>query len=435
MFIDRRDAGRRLAAEVVRHLGPAHGDDIVVLGLPRGGVIVADEVARALGAPLDAILVRKLGVPSHPELAMGAIAEGGVHVLDEEVRRANNVDREALADVEQRERWVLDRVAESLRGARPPAPVYGRTVVVVDDGIATGATARAACAVVRQRGAARVVLATPVAPPDWTDRLAGVADEFVVVTTPERYHAVGQVYEHFDDVPDHDVTECLDHALAPPRPPVDDDVLLFIDDVIVPGHLTVPVDPIGVVVFAHGSGSGHHSPRNQHMAHALHDARVATLLVDLLTAEESRVRANNVDIGLLGRRLVAATERLRGQAALASVPVGYVGAATGAAAAFWAATHGSVPIAAVVSRGGRPDMADGCLADVHCPTLLVVGGDDEVALAVNRQAVFQLHCETRLAIVPGASHFFTEPGTLDTVANLARDWFVRHLAHGAMSAR
>ncbi len=217
--------------------------------------------------------------------------------------------------------------------------------------------------------------------------------------------------------------------------PYDHDVMVDLGAVRLPGRLTVPAEPVGAVVFAHGRGSSHHSPRNQRMAAALNDVRIATLLLDLLSPEEGTVRANNFDIPLLGRRLLVATQWLHRQPGLAGVPVGYVGAHTGAAAAFWAATEADEDIVTVVSRGGRPDLADARLHDVRCPVLLVVGGDDDLTLTVNREALFKLHCEVRLAIVPGATHYFSEPGTLDAVATLARDWFVRHLNRTSLSSR
>ena len=182
MFSNRTEAGRCLA-ERLAHL---RGRDVVVVGLPRGGVVVAAEVAQALAAPLDVIVVRKLGVPFQPELAMGAIGEEGVRVLNEEVLQLAKVTDDELADVERYERAELARRAARLRVGHERVPLAGREVVVVDDGIATGSTARAACEVARAEGAARVVLATPVAPEGWTTRLAGVADELVAVATPSR---------------------------------------------------------------------------------------------------------------------------------------------------------------------------------------------------------------------------------------------------------
>lgn len=207
-FADRADAGRRLADALSRHRGP----DTVVVGLPRGGVIVAAEVARALDAPLDVILVRKLGLPFHPELAMGAIGEGGVKVLNADVLAHSGVTDEQLTRVEADERSELERRAERYRHGRPPLRLEGRSVVIVDDGIATGATARAACEVARAAGAGKVVLAVPVAPEDWVDRLTGVADEFVAMFTPRSFGGVGQFYADFRQTTDDQVTDSLDRA-------------------------------------------------------------------------------------------------------------------------------------------------------------------------------------------------------------------------------
>lgn len=213
VFVDRADAGRQLG-ERLRYLrDPDAAADLVVLGLPRGGVQVAAEVAAALDAPLDVILVRKLGVPSMPELAMGAIGEGGVRiVLPETVRRAG-VTPEAFDDVERRERAELQRRAERFRGDRPRIPLTGRAAIVVDDGIATGSTARAACQVARAQGAARVVLAVPVAPADWVRALSDAADEFVSLITPPQLQAIGMWYSDFSQSSDDEVITSLRSAI------------------------------------------------------------------------------------------------------------------------------------------------------------------------------------------------------------------------------
>lgn len=212
-FTDRTEAGRRLAQELT-HL---RGADVVVVGLPRGGVPVAAEVASALGAPLDVIVVRKLGVPAQPELGMGAIGEDGVRILNPEVLRVTGASADDVARVEAAERRELERRAQRFRAGRPRVPVDGRVVVVVDDGIATGSTARVACQVARAHGAARVVLAVPGGPPDWTDRLAGDADELICVTTPPGFRAVGELYDDFTQVSDDEVVAVLDRAQGADR--------------------------------------------------------------------------------------------------------------------------------------------------------------------------------------------------------------------------
>lgn len=207
-YRDRADAAARLADEVVRH---RPGRNLVVLGLPRGGVPMARIVGDQLGAPVDVILVRKLGVPGHAELAMGAIGEGGIRVLDDDLVGRLAVGGDEVAAVEVAERTELDRRAVSYRLGRAPTDLSGRTAVIVDDGVATGATAKAACAVVRAAGARRVVLAVPVAPADVDVTFAGIADHVICLRRPHRFGAVGQFYAHFDAVTDAEVITALAH--------------------------------------------------------------------------------------------------------------------------------------------------------------------------------------------------------------------------------
>lgn len=432
MFVDRVQAGRRLASQ----LQDLRDQPAVVLGLPRGGVPVALEVAAGLDAPLDVIVVRKLGVPFQPELGMGAIGEGGVRIINDEVVRLAGVTDRELAQVVERERAELKRRARRFRGDRPRVPLEGRIAVVVDDGIATGSTARAACQVARAQGAARVVLAVPVAPPRWTERMGGSADAYVCLEAPEPFFAIGQFYADFSQTTDDEVIACLQRAPAPQPvaaavaaddPPLRDEEVTA-GPVRLGGHLTVPEQPTGVVVFAHGSGSSRHSPRNRFVANALNQAGLATLLFDLLTPAEEHDRANVFDIELLADRLAGVTGWLRDQSEVAGLRVGYFGASTGAAAALWAAANPGAAIAAVVSRGGRPDLAGPRLHAVTAPTLLIVGGADHVVLSLNREAQAQLRCENQLVVVPGATHLFEEPGTLQAAAGAARDWFTDRLA-------
>jgi uncharacterized protein (TIGR00369 family) len=204
-FRNRADAGRQLASRLL----PLKGQDVVVLGLPRGGVAVAAEVARALEAPLDVILVRKLGVPVQPELGMGAIGEGDARVINADVVRYARVSEADISAVEQRERAELERRIKRFRGDAPRVPLEGRTAILVDDGVATGSTARAACQVARAQGAAKVVLAVPVAPPSVSATLADDADEVICLETPERFLAIGEWYEDFSQTRDEEVVSLL----------------------------------------------------------------------------------------------------------------------------------------------------------------------------------------------------------------------------------
>lgn len=205
------------------------------------------------------------------------------------------------------------------------------------------------------------------------------------------------------------------------------------DRVTLEGNLGAPDHAQGVVVFAHGSGSSRYSPRNQYVAGKLRDAGLATLLMDLLTAEEEAVDLQTgqlrFDIGLLASRLVAASDWLAQKPETRALRIGYFGASTGGGAALVAAAERPDTVGAVVSRGGRPDLAGSALARVRAPTLLIVGGNDAPVITMNREALAQLQCEKHLDIVPGATHLFEEPGTLEQVARLARDWFLRYLLH------
>jgi len=318
-------------------------------------------------------------------------------------------------------------------------------------------------------GAKRVVLAVPVGAPESLQALRSVCDDAVSLHAPEFFMAVGTFYDNFRHVSDAEVSDLLarsDDAVrvpaaspratnaeatnaeatnADPRPSephfatntagqtpappeLDEDVNLEVADgtVTLEGHLTVPANATGIVIFFHGSGSSRHSPRNRYVASQLNEAGLGTLLFDLLTKEEEADRANVFDIPPLASRLTDVTTWVREQPGGLDTALGYFGASTGAAAALWAAAEPGTGIAAVVSRGGRPDLAGRRLSSVRAPTLLIVGGRDDVVLGLNRQAQAELRCENQLAVVPGATHLFEEPGTLAAAAGLARDWFAGH---------
>lgn len=207
-------------------------------------------------------------------------------------------------------------------------------------------------------------------------------------------------------------------------------VLVPADEVQLGGNLVVPQGARGVVLFAHGSGSGRFSPRNNFVARVLQEGGLATLLIDLLTEQESVDRRRVFDIDLLSRRLLAATGWLRKSEETKDLAIGYFGASTGAAAALQAAAQEGTAIGAIVSRGGRPDLAMDYLPEVTAPTLLIVGGEDYAVLPLNRQAYAKLQSEKELVVIPGATHLFEERGALEKVAELARDWFQRYLGKG-----
>jgi putative phosphoribosyl transferase len=425
-YEDRAEAGRVLAALLTPY---ARRADVLVLGLPRGGVPVAYEVTRALETSLDLLMVRKLGLPGHEELAMGAIATGGIRALNPEVVEGLGIPATVIEKVVTTELQELQRRERLYRGDCPTPQIAGRCVILIDDGLATGATMRAAIAAVRQHKPAWLVVAVPVAPPATIAVLRKEADEVVCPATPEPFFGISRWYEAFPQVTDDEVRELMRRAGQPqPEHAV---VTVRVGEVALEGNLTIPKAAEALVVFAHGSGSSRHSPRNRLVADTLNHAGLATLLFDLLTPDEERIdlrtRELRFNIALLAERLTGAVEWVHTQAATQNLHMGLFGASTGAAAALITAAQRPEAVGAVVSRGGRPDLAGDALPRVKAPTLLLVGGEDTQVLTLNRQASRFLQAENRLAIIPGATHLFEEPGTLEEVARLACDWFMQHL--------
>jgi len=430
-FHDRDEAGRSLGSRLLSF----RASSPVILGIPRGGLPVAAGVARALEAPLDVLVVRKLGVPWHPELGFGAIGEGGASVVDADVISMAGLGASDMQPVIREEAAEVERRIRVYRGDRAPVPVEGRVVILVDDGIATGGTVRAAIDVVRRRGARRIVVAVPVAPPRAVEALQHLADEVVVLRSEEPFLAVGQFYDEFPQVSDEEIARILagSESGVTPEPagdPVDRTVEIDLGTVRLLGDLVIPAGATGIVIFAHGSGSSRRSPRNRSVAQALNDAGLGTLLFDLLTIDEELDRSNVFDIDLLASRLVGTTTWLHRQPGTHDLRMGYFGASTGAAAALMAAAELGGGISAVVSRGGRPDLVGPRLADVIAPTLLIVGGNDRTVLQLNREARGMLRCPSELEVIPGATHLFEEPGALERVSSLASGWFTRHLDPG-----
>jgi putative phosphoribosyl transferase len=435
MFTDRREAGRQLAQLLMRR----RRHDPVVLALPRGGVLVGEEVARALGAPLDVVVARKLGAPRHPELGYGAVAERGGFYLDHALVRHLAITPSQIEAAVEAERSELVRRVRAYRGERPLPSVHGKTVVLVDDGLATGSTARAALRAIRGLHPAELVLAVPVLPADQLPHLRQEADAVEAVQAAEEFSSVSSFYADFPATSDAEVLAGLSRTARPASSPELQPVQIGSGGVMLHGDLTVPGGARGVVLFAHGSGSSRHSPRNRFVARRLQRAGFATLLLDLLTEEEEQLDAHSGDlrfnVEFLAERLLVATRWLQAHPALCGLPLGYFGASTGAGAALAAAAAMPSAVAAVVSRGGRPDLAgEERLAQVRAPTLLIVGARDEEVRALNQEADRQLGCTSHLTLVPQAGHLFEGPGELEAVADAAVSWFGRHLTRHSESS-
>lgn len=420
VFRDRAAA----AGELIARLQGYAGRCPLVLAVPRGAVGMGRLIADALGGELDVVLAHKLRAPGQPELAVGAVDETG-HVRVSATASAAGADRAYLEREAAFQRDMLARRRRAYAAVRPPVDPAGRIVIVVDDGVATGATMLAALDALRRRGVARLVVAIPVAPAETVAHIRSACDELVCLHAPATFGAIGAFYTSFPQVED---AEALS-ALA--RPPAGGELTLTAGAVVLAATLSRPDPAHGLIVFAHGSGSSRHSPRNRHLAADLRAAGFATLLLDLLTEAEEEVDVRTAeyrfDIPRLAERVTGAIDWARRQPGLMALPIGLVGASTGAAAALAAAAVRPESVQAVVSRGGRPDLAGDALRRVRADTLFVVGGDDPQVLALNRDAARLMTHPARIEVVAGATHLFEEPGTLEAVSVLTVRWMQAHL--------
>ena len=430
-FDDRADAGRQLA----KALAALNLDRPLIYALPRGGVPVAVEVAVALQAPLDLLLVRKIGAPRNPEVALGAIVEGATSeiVINESVKRLSRADEAYISKAVADQRAELERRKTRYLGDGPRLDPAGRVVVVVDDGLATGATMKAALIGLKRSNPKRIILALPVAPKEALGEISDQADDIICLHPATEFRGVGGFYRDFHQLTDDETVTLLDQVATAstratkPQGARTHKRQVAIPPLALPGDLTVPPNPRGIVLFAHGSGSSRLSPRNTYVAEKLNAAGFATLLFDLLTPREGQDRRNVFDIPLLADRVVEASIWITSEPDLEDLPLGLFGASTGAGAALVAAAELKDRVAAVVSRGGRPDMATDYLPHVTSPTLLVVGSRDHDVIKLNEHALAALTCSKRLEIVPGAGHLFEEAGTLDIAVDHAASWFREHL--------
>lgn len=438
-FIDRHHAGKLLAKQLNAY---ANQKNLLVLGLPRGGVPIAYEVSKALSAPLDVFIVRKLGVPGHEELALGAIASGGSVSFNEDIVRALDLEKNAIDEVIQSEKIELARREKLYRAGLAPQSFSDKTIILVDDGIATGATIHVAIEALRQHKPAALIVAVPTASYETCQALRPLVDDFISLLEPIEFYAVGLWYENFSQTTDKEVIELLkaasSTALSNPQgsktlpPNTEHAIKIPCDNIELNGILYLPENLCGFVLFVHGSGSSRLSTRNQQVAHILNQANIGTLLFDLLTPEEeildNQTAELRFDIKLLSTRLMGVTNWCLHQQNLEGLSFGYFGASTGGAAAVIAASKQANLVDAVVSRGGRPDLAGkDALTQLQTPTLLIVGEQDEVVLELNQAAMSHINCTKKLEIVPHATHLFEEPGALDKVAVLAKNWFLQYL--------
>jgi putative phosphoribosyl transferase len=444
LYADRAEAGRAVATALGALGGVARARDLVVLGLPRGGIPVARAVADALGAPLEALVARKLGVPGLNEVAFGAIAEGRRKVVEDSVWWYLGLPRRVVAPIVDRERTELRRRARLYRAGAPLPALSGRTVVLVDDGLSSGATLRAAALAVRRQRPARVIAAVPVASAMHCDDVRATVDELVAAATPEPFDTVSAWYDDFAPVSDAEVLRLLGrspdvHALASeagPDAPEEHEIAVPLEQDTTPeggrltGDLGLPNGrPAGLVILAHGGGSSRNSYRNRYLAGRLRQAGWATMRVDLLLeheqAEDDVTGDARFDIRRIARRLLCATEWAARTPAPGGERIVLLGASTGAAAALVVAATRPDLVSGVATRGGRVDLAGPSLPAVRTPVLMIVGGGDTDMLEQTRVSAPTLRGRTRVAVIRGAGHTFEEPGALGAVGEHVVHWLGR----------
>ncbi|MFZ3230206.1 MAG: erythromycin esterase family protein [Pseudobdellovibrio sp.] len=422
IFSNRHSAGQLLAEKLqeYKELKP------IILALPRGGVPVAAEIADQLDASLEVLIVRKIGPPFQAELGVGAICEDEEPIWNMRTLSRVGLEPDDLSGTVQAEKGKIRKQIISFREGRNFPSIEGRNVIVVDDGLATGVTALAAIKYLKSKGVAKLIVAVPVAATISAQQIREKGCDLVALEERIDLTSVGQWYEDFTQVTDEEVIsllkktqkkEILKKVTKNVEIPVDANIKLT-------GDLTIFPFMKALIIFAHGSGSSRKSPRNQTVAAQLNDAGFGTLLFDLLSDQEALNRKNVFDIDFLSERLIAASRWLRQQIGLENIEQGYFGASTGSGAAIKAASKlsESESVFAIVSRGGRPDLASHALEVVKAPTLLLVGGQDYDVIVLNRQAD-KLLSHSKLVIIPGATHLFEEPGALEEVSKQAIEWF------------
>jgi len=429
-FHDRIEGGRALAGA----LSAYRGKNVLVLGIPRGGVPVAAEVARELGADLDIVVARKLGAPGQPELAIGAVTANGGRYLNEAYIRELGVSQRYLEqETARKSTEAKDREAR-LRGRRPAATIEGRTVIVVDDGLATGATMRAALRSVRQRAPARLVMAAPVGAPESCAAMLAEADEVVCPLQPSIFYAVGVHYEEFEPVEDEVVARILETfrtMTSPGRGDSPRSIEIDFKNSVgyrLAGTLTVPPtsEPVPVVAFAHGMGSGRTSSRNRAIAERLVRSSIAAFMLDFTGHGDSQGAIEEASIERMAQDLAAALDVLKQREEVDAARIGVSGSSSGGVVALVLAA-GDPRVKALVLRSVPAGGLESVASNVHAPTLVIAGSEDWPIVREDEALATLIPAEHDFVVVPGAGHLFEGPGQAERVAELTADWFIAKL--------
>ncbi|CAF1209267.1 unnamed protein product [Rotaria sordida] len=446
IFRDRIDAGCQLAAhpylQKIKSLPSNERNSYLVISLPRGGTVVGDELAKQLNITHDLVFPRKIPCPGQPEFAIGAVSELGDVIWNDYARQENLIDKPQVQQSKDKQIEESRRRKQIYRGQRKPLEsLSGRTVILVDDGLATGATMKSAIMTCQHLNAQSIIVAVPCGSADRVKDISKSVDKVICLTTPYGYHAVGQCYDSFDQTTDEEVIEIMAKYQGLNSENISNSgkqsIKIELDSQnVLHGDLTLVSNSIGLVLFAHGSGSSRLSPRNQYVAEQLNAAKISTFLLDLLTKneeiEDDRTRKLRFNIPFLADRLSQVTDWLyQNNKNIQNLSIGYFGASTGGAAAIIAGgIKQQKRTKAIVSRGGRPDLVPKeQLNQLTVPTLLIVGGADMDVIKMNEEAYSQMtqlkdnEKQKALKLIPNATHLFEEKGALEQVSQLAVQWF------------
>jgi putative phosphoribosyl transferase len=437
-YRDRVEAGRRLGEA----LGPYRGQDLLVLGIPRGGVPVAVEVARALDAELDIVVARKLGAPGQPELAIGAVTANGGQYLNEEYIGYLGVTPEYVARETERKMAEAREREEHLRAGQPMARIRDRVVIVVDDGLATGATMRAALRSVRKGGPAQLVMAVPVGALESCRAMQAEADVVLCLSQPPQFRAVGLHYDRFDPVEETAVRRMLEEArversrrAAPAGGSQRSIDFPFTNDLgqRLAGTLELPADaaPVPVVIFAHGMGSGRMSHRNREIAGRLLIEGIGAFLIDFTGHGDSEGRMEQATVERMVADLSSAIEAVRQHAAVDATRIGVSGSSSGGVVAL-VLTAGDERVKALVLRSVPAHGLEHIAPHVRVPTLVIAGEQDWPIVRDDEALTALIGGEHRFVVIPEAGHLFEGPGQSVKVADLSAKWFADQLTLGAL---
>lgn len=427
-FKNRKQAGKILSEKL--SLINFDKTNTVIIALPRGGVPVAYEIAMDLKFPLDIVLVKKIGAPYNPELATGVVGENSEVFYNTDLLKYLGYDHRDIEPMKDMALAKLKKNSEIFRQGYMPLILEDKDIILVDDGISSGATMEMAVQLLRKKRVKKIIIASPVAPADVIEKLSRLVDQVITAISPEIFTSIGEWYDDFTQVETKEVINILKEFRTAQNTLLPQAVTILDGNSSLEGQLYLAPKIKSWIIFAHGSGSSHKSVRNNIVAQELSRSGHATLLLDLLTLEEDENYNNRFNVYFLTQRLLAATLWLINSKYYdKGTPIGFFGASTGSAAALMAAATSPLeyPLYAITSRGGRPDIVDEkILSRVHVPTLLIVGGEDHEVIKLNeKSAIYIPNC--RVVIVPHATHLFEEAGTFDEVTRLAIQWFDEHV--------